>query len=60
MTVTPLKVNLPDPEHSHFDPVANRFVTHSHPHDGLHRHADRNGHVIVVHEPGNYSPRAAR
>ena len=60
MTRRPIPVSLPDPEHSHFNTATQRFMTHSHPHDGPHRHGLANGRPVVVHQPGNYSPKAAR
>lgn len=59
--VEPLPVHLPDPEHSHWSPVAERFVTHSHPHAGPHtHHMVGSGHVVTRNQPGNYSPKASR
>lgn len=56
----PLKVSLPAPEHSHYDESTHRFVTHTHPHAGPHKHVVINGHVATKNVPGNYSPKAAR
>lgn len=58
--VESLKVNLPDPEHSHWSPIDHRFVTHSHPHAGAHIHEQYGPRVITKNVPGNYSPEAAR
>lgn len=53
----PLKVSLPNPDHTHWSTEQNRFIGHSHPHAGPHRHRIVNGRGVVVNEPGNYSPK---
>lgn len=56
----PLKVSLPDPEHSHYDESGHQFFTHSHTHGGMHRHElTGNGRFVVVYGPGNFSPKAS-
>lgn len=54
-----LKVNLPDPEHSHWSEEESKFVTHSHSHAGPHFHGLANGKAVTVYGLGNYSPKAA-
>lgn len=55
-----LPVSLPNPTHSHWDTVLDEFVTHTHPHDGAHRHITVNNRSTTSYVPGNYSPVAAR
>jgi hypothetical protein len=58
--VEPLKVDLPDPEHSHWSEEHKRFLTHSHVHGGPHQHVVVDGRRRVVNGPGNYSPKGSR
>lgn len=55
-----LKVDLPDPVHSHWSEVRGCFVTHAHPHAGAHQHTLVAGRPVVQNKPGNYSPKEAR
>lgn len=61
MTAEQIPVELPDPEHPHFDPQRGEFVTHDHVHAGPHIHGIRNGRPVVIYDAGsNYSPRRSR